>query len=222
MPSYLSLTQAGTEGEFPCTRFQAYLHSQHSAWETSRPLGIFLGHSTTAPGAFSWPIFPFWHIQTQPSQGSSPTLTLGKPCKLSHQLHEAAALRGALLCLFSEPKKSFVAFPMEPAWISLTVRREATDHRWRGSRWKLHPHKYKQGLMQGVKQDWTWGMPSLQLTASRRVDAAPRTQPCWTEPRCQGWQPQLHLFWASWSWTSNLSRMRKLKRKQTARIQCLV
>lgn len=31
MPSHLSLTQAGTEGEFPCTRFQAYLCSQHSA-----------------------------------------------------------------------------------------------------------------------------------------------------------------------------------------------
>lgn len=161
MPSHLSLTQAGTEGEFPCTHFQAYLHSQHSAWETSQSLGIFLGHSTTAPGTFSWPVFPFWHIQTQPSQGSSSAL--GKSCKLPRWLHEAAALQGALLCLLSEPKRSLVAFPMEPVRISLAVSREATDHGRQGPSWKLHPRKHRQRLMQGVKQDQTWGMPSLAV-----------------------------------------------------------
>lgn len=67
------------------------------------------------------------------------------------------------MCLLSEPKRSLDAFPMEPVRISLAVSREATDHGWQGPSWKLHPRKHKQRLMQGVKQDQTWGMPSLAV-----------------------------------------------------------
>ena len=123
MQSHFSPTQAGTEGEFPHRRFQAYLHSQHSAWETSHSLGIIPGHSTIASVDFSWPIRHFWQIETctpanqsgfQPCTHSH---TLGKPFKLPQVNSDSGLLQGQcfewcfLLFQLSRPKKGSIVSP---------------------------------------------------------------------------------------------------------------